>query len=72
MCFRKEIIDGNACGICVDPNEPEEIAEAIQQILNDSEGAQNMAANGRRAVQTKYNWSNEEIKLFTLYEGIMK
>lgn len=64
----REIVEGNACGICVDPLDPAAIAKAIDQIVEDPALARAMGENGRRAVNERYNWSIEEKKLLHLYE----
>ena len=66
----KDIVNGNRCGICVDPMDPQQIAAAVQSILADNAGAEEMGRNGRRAVLEKYNWKNEEDKLLKVYEGL--
>lgn len=63
----KEIVDGNQCGICVDPLDPEKIAKAIQWIVDHPEEARKMGENGRKAVEEKYNWEQEFKKLKQLY-----
>ena len=63
----KEIVEGNKCGICVDPLNPREIAEAIQWMIEHPNEAKAMGENGRRAVEERYNWENEEKKLLELY-----
>ena len=66
----KEIIEGNKCGLCVDPSSPQAIADAIKYIAeNPDEGIQ-MGKNGRKAVIEKYNWKNEALKLMSLYENL--
>lgn len=45
---------GGVCGICIDPLDPEEIAEAIQSIVEHSAEAEYMGKNGRRAVEERY------------------
>lgn len=67
----REIIEGNNCGICVDPFDPQAIAKAIQWIFEHPQEAQKMGENGRKAVETKYNWENEAQKLLSLYETIL-
>ncbi|MBE6963513.1 MAG: glycosyltransferase family 4 protein [Ruminococcaceae bacterium] len=59
-------------GICVDPENETEIAEAIQYLLDHPEEARRMGENGRRAVEEAFNWSVEEKKLLALYEDILK
>ena len=52
----KEIVEKNQCGICVNPNAPEEIAVAVNRILSNPKWAEEMGRNGKRIVQEKYNW----------------
>lgn len=68
----REIIEGNDCGLCVNPLKPEAIAEAIDFLISNPERAQAMGENGYKAVQEKYNWSIEEQKLFSLYEDLVR
>lgn len=67
----KEVIEGNKCGICVNPENPEEIASAIEYIVDNPEEARRMGQNGRRAVELKYNWEGEAIKLLCFYQKIL-
>ena len=66
----REIIEGNHCGICVDPMDPKSIARAIDTLVGNPTMAQEMGANGRRAVMERYNWGIEERKLLALYESL--
>lgn len=68
----KEIIEGNNCGICVDPENSKMVSEAIQYLIDNPERAVQMGANGRLAVETKYNWTTEEEKLISLYGELLK
>lgn len=67
----REIIEGNQCGLCVDPLQPEQIAAAIDYLIDHPEEARRMGENGRRAVMERYNWAIEERKLQTFYEGLL-
>lgn len=67
----KEIVDGNNCGRCVDPLNVYEISNAINWIMDNPEQAKRMGDNGRRAVEQKYNWEQEGIKLLEIYEGLL-
>ncbi len=58
-------------GICVDPENVDEIATAIRYLLDHPEEAKRMGENGRRAVKEEFNWGVEEKKLFALYEDIL-
>ena len=66
----KEVIEGNNCGICVDPHNIEEITKVIKYILNNPEKAKKMGENGRKAVIERYNWSTQEKVLIDLYERL--
>jgi len=68
----REIVEGNKCGICVDPLDPKMIGEAIQHIVYHPLEAEKMGKNGRQAVEKKYNWTIEEQKLFKLYKELTK
>ena len=63
----QEILTENKCGICVDPFNLDQIAEAIKYLLNNEEDARIMGINGREAVTKKYNWENEVKKLENIY-----
>lgn len=67
----KEIVEGNSCGICVNPLEPKEIAKAIEYIISHPKVAETMGQNGKKAVLEKYNWDVEEKKLFKIYERLI-
>lgn len=67
----KEIVEGNKCGICVNPLDPQAIAKAIEYIMTHPKEAQQMGENGKKAVKEKYNWEVEEKKLFEVYEKLL-
>jgi glycosyltransferase involved in cell wall biosynthesis len=67
----REIIEGNNCGLCVDPLDPAAIAQAIDYLVTHPDEARRMGENGRRAVLEKYNWSIEEAKLLRFYKEIL-
>lgn len=65
------IVDENACGLCVDPENPTEIASAIDYLLTHPAEAKQMGENGRRAVLSRYNWLNEETQLLDFYRYVV-
>ena len=65
------IIDENKCGICVNPFDIKEIAQAIEFLVSNPKEAKKMGENGRIAIQEKYNWSIEEKKLFRVYHQLL-
>ena len=66
----KEIIEGNNCGICVDPKNIKGIENAIRYIIEHPEEAKIMGENGRRIVLEKYNWGIQEKILLRFYKDI--
>jgi glycosyltransferase involved in cell wall biosynthesis len=68
----KEIVEGNNCGLTVNPLDPEDIARAIEYLIEHPEEARKMGKNGRKAVKEKYNWEAESQKLIELYKNLTK
>ena len=62
-----QIVDGAQCGLCVDPLNPREIAQAIRYLLTHPREAEAMGQRGRRAIEERLNWNREEAKLLDLY-----
>lgn len=67
----REIVEGNNCGLCVDPLNPAAIAEAIDYLVNNPQEAEQMGRNGQKAVEERYNWAIEEQKLLKLYRELL-
>lgn len=55
------------CGLLVDPTDEKEIARAIAHLLEHPEETKAMGLRGKRAVEEKFNWSQMEARLLTLY-----
>ena len=66
----RAIVEGAECGLLVDPESPEEIAEAMDWLLAHPEDAARMGAKGKKAVAQTYNWEQEGAKLTALYERL--
>lgn len=67
----REIIEGNNCGLCVDPLDSLAIARAIDFLVQNPSKARQMGENGRCAVESQYNWSVEEAKMLAFYDRIV-
>ncbi|MFT6716743.1 MAG: glycosyltransferase involved in cell wall biosynthesis, partial [Saprospiraceae bacterium] len=67
----KKIVEGNKCGVCVNPESPKEIAEAVKMFVENPNMAAEMGKNGREMVWNKYNWTIEEGKLIALYKSLL-
>lgn len=70
--YAREANDRWRFGICVDPENVDEIANAIQYIFDHPDEARQMGENGRRAIEEEFNWAREEKKLLALYEELLK
>lgn len=67
----REVIEGNDCGLCVDPLDPKAIAGAIDFLVTNPDEARRMGDNGRHAVMEKYKWTIEEEKLCQFYAKVV-
>ena len=63
----KDIVEGNKCGISVEPRDSEAVRAACMTQIGNPKKAQELGRNGKKAVDEKYNWTNEEKKLLKLY-----
>ena len=66
----RNIVEDSDCGVCVDPGKPEEIAAAIDFLVQNPARATEMGENGRQAIERRYNWPAEERKLIELYKQL--
>lgn len=66
----KEIVEGNHCGICVNPYDSNDLIKAINYLIENRDVAIRMGDNGRKAVKEKYNWATQEKVLFDLYQSL--
>lgn len=67
----KDVIEFNHTGLCINPQDPLELANSIERLLKDDDLCKTMGENGIQLIAEKYNWKNEEAKLFNLYQTIL-
>ena len=67
----REIIEEAGCGLTVDSNDPNAIAEALLYLLTHPKEADEMGRRGREAVEKFYSWQQEEEKLIQLFNTLM-
>jgi glycosyltransferase involved in cell wall biosynthesis len=67
----RAVVEGERCGICVDPLRIEEIAQAILYLVRNPAIAVKMGESGKRAVEKKYNWNIEKVKLSKFYDELL-
>lgn len=66
----QSIVEGNNCGLMVDPSDADAIAKACHWLLNNQDEAEKMGRNGREAVLKHYTWDAELHKLRTFYNEL--
>lgn len=66
----QSIVLGERCGLCVDPLDPQAIADAIDYLVSHPAEAREMGANGRRAILANYNWAAQASRLIDFYGAI--
>jgi glycosyltransferase involved in cell wall biosynthesis len=67
----RTIVEGEQCGICVDPLQVEEIAQAILYLVRNPTIAVKMGESGKHAIKKKYNWNIEKEKLIKFYNELL-
>ena len=65
-----EIIEATHGGLLYEPNTPEALATSLASIINDRAGLQQLGANGRKAVEDKFNYSALTAEMIRLYQKI--
>jgi len=63
----QRIVEGEACGLCVDPSRPEELADAVLFLVKNRTAAAEMGLRGMAAVRERYSWKHEFEKLDRFY-----
>lgn len=66
----KQMVESENCALFVDPENPKEIAEALNWIFNNPKEAQLMGERGKQLVLNNYNWENEYNKLISYYKKV--
>lgn len=69
--WKRIIEDEEKCGICVNPNNVDEIVDAIKYLSDNPDIAKQMGENGRKAAVREYNWNTQSKKLISLYKKLV-
>ena len=67
----RELLQGYECALFVDPLDPKAIADASKQLMQDQSKMEQMGKIGKTAVMQKFNWAQEEQKLYELYRELL-
>ncbi len=70
--YNKQLMDENDFAYLVDPDNIEEISDAITYIIQHYEETVNKTELANKMVQEKYNWDTEFQKLLNLYNKLLK
>lgn len=68
----ERIVKKHHCGICVNPLNQNEVADAIQYLIKNPDDAAEMGRNGKKIIEEKLNWNYEEKKLQHIYDELIK
>ncbi len=68
--FNESMIQQYQFGICADPENTDELTAAIRELLDNPEKSKELGRNGRKAVQSVFNWEHEQEKLLELYNSL--
>jgi len=67
-----QVVKEYNCGIAIEnPNDTNEIANAINTLLDDPERAKTMGENALKAARTEFNWNTQEVILLSLYKQLL-
>lgn len=69
--FAQKMNEKYRFAICVDPEKPEDIADAIKWLKEHPEQAIEMGKNGRKAIEEDFNWEKENEKLVAFYNQLL-
>lgn len=67
----RDIIESGKSGILVPPNDPIELAEAIQFLLDNEDIRIKLGAEGRKKVEREFSWDVIAKRLCGIYEGMV-
>ena len=68
--YYKKTLKKYKFGIAVDPSDEQQIADAINKIYDDPKLAEEMVAEGQRAILSEMNWESDGEKLVDFYNRI--
>ena len=66
----RKIVKENDVGLMFDPEDPGDIARALEELVSDESRFKEMRKNALKVAKQKYNWEVEEEKLVKLYEEL--
>lgn len=68
----REIAEQADCCIPIEPENPDELANAVKRLKNDPDECTRLGTNGRKAVEERYNRDTLADRMLEYIEGIVK
>lgn len=68
----RAFVGDEKCAFMIPPDAFDQYADAIMRLMEDEELCRRMGEEGRRRVQTLYNWQKESEKLLALYKELLE
>jgi glycosyltransferase involved in cell wall biosynthesis len=65
------VTNETGAGLCVDPMDPEKIANALEQLLKENDLYADCSHSGEKAVKNQYNWKSQEALLLNIYSRLL-
>lgn len=69
--FAQKVNEEYQFAICVDPTNPDEITNAFLWLQTHPAEAREMGKNGRKAIESEFNWEKESKKLISFYKQLI-
>ncbi len=68
--YWRDIVESTECGLVVDPFDKHAYSESLNYLKNNPDIAAKMGKNGRKAIESQFNWSLEKEKLISFYNHL--
>lgn len=68
--FYRAMVDKYQCGLCVNPNDSEQIADAINYLVQHKREAYEMGQRGRQAAIAEYNWQSQAVEYISIISNL--
>jgi len=68
----KRIVEKERCGLVFKDRDPRSLSSAIIELYENKEFCKELGNRGKRAIESKYNWERESIKLIEVLNRLLK
>lgn len=70
--YAKKLLSKDKFGVSTNPEDPEDMARNIKELISNPTASENMGKVGKQLVKTRFNWQEEEKKLIKLYNELLQ